>query len=104
MITSFSLAASKLQRVNGMNFQVTITRTDTGANTHIKSDTAEASKDVVSWSEALAEAKHFGLINLPESIAAKALPPGFPLHTSADTGLANLISHGFVLGKSRPAR
>jgi hypothetical protein len=87
-----------------MHFQVTITRTDTGANTHVKSDTTKASKDFVSWSEALAEAEHLGLINVAESIAAKALPPGFPLHVSADTGLANLISHGFVLGKSRPAR
>ena len=85
-----------------MNFQVTITRTDTGANTRVKSETGEASKDVASWSDALAEAEHLGLINAAESIAGKALPPGFPLHTSADTNLKNLVRHGFVPGKASP--
>jgi hypothetical protein len=39
------------------------------------------------------------LINAAESIAAKALPPGFPLHTSSHTDLKNLIGHGFVPDK-----
>jgi hypothetical protein len=104
MITSFSLAASKLQRFNGMSCQVTITRTDTGANTRVKSDTGEANKDVASWSEALAEAERLGLINAAESLAAKALPPGFPLHASADASVADLVRHGFALGKGAPSR
>jgi hypothetical protein len=85
-----------------MKFQVTITRTDTGANTHVKSDTAEASKDVASWNDALTEAERLGLINAAESIAAKALPPGLPLHTSADADLDSLVRHGFVLGHPSP--
>jgi hypothetical protein len=104
MITSFSLAASELQRFNSMSCQVTITRTDTGANTRVKSDTGEANKDVASWSEALAEAERLGLINAVESLAAKALPPGFPLHVSADASVADLVRHGFALGKGAPPR
>ena len=87
-----------------MKVQVTITRTDTGANTYVKSDTEEAHKDVASWNEALAEAEHHGLINAAESIGAKALPPGFPFNTSTDVGLENLIKHGFVRGKGSPPR
>jgi hypothetical protein len=87
-----------------MKIQVTITRTDTGANTHVKSDTEDAHKDVASWSDALAEAEDLGLINAAEAIGAKALPPGFPFHTSADAGIENLMQHGFVRGKGSPPR
>lgn len=85
-----------------MNVQVTITRTDTGANTHVRSDTAEASKDIASWSDAITEAERLGLINAAEVIAAKALPPGFPLHASANTNLDTLIKNGFVPGTHNP--
>jgi hypothetical protein len=85
-----------------MSFQVTITRTDMGANTHVKSENREASKNVASWSDALTEAEQLGLINAAESLGAKALPSGLPLHTTADTELGNLVSHGFVLGKASP--
>lgn len=87
-----------------MKTQVTITRTDTGASTHVKSDTEAAHKDVASWNEALAEAEELGLINAAESIGAKALPRGFPFNTSTDTGLENLMQHGFVRGKGNPPR
>ena len=46
-----------------MELQVTITRTDDGANTHVKSRNGEASKDYASWSDALDEASSIGLIN-----------------------------------------
>ena len=98
------ISASKLPGGNGMKVQVTITRTDTGANTYVKSDTEDAHKDVASWNEALTEAEELGLINAPESIGAKALPPGFPFHTSADAGLEGLMNHGFVQGKGSPPR
>jgi hypothetical protein len=87
-----------------MKLQVTITRTDAGANTHVMSETEDAHKDVACWSDALTEAQEFGLINGAEAIGAKALPPGFPLHTSADTGIENLIQHGFVRGKGNSPR
>lgn len=87
-----------------MKVQVTITRTASGANTHVKSDTEEAHRDVASWKEALAEAEELGLINAAESIEAKALPPGFPFHSSTDAGLENLIKHGFVRSKGSPPR
>lgn len=87
-----------------MKVHVTITRTDTGANTRVKSDTEAAHKDVASWDEAVAEAEELGLINAAESIEAKALPPGFPFHTSTDTNFENLLKHGFVLGKGSPPR
>jgi hypothetical protein len=87
-----------------MKFQVTITRTDTGANTHVKSDTEDAHKDVASWNEALAEAEELGLINAAESVGAKVLPPGFPFHGSTDADLESLFKHGFVRGKGSPPR
>ncbi len=87
-----------------MKAQVTITRTDTGANTHVKSETEEAHKDVASWDEALAEAEELGLINAAESIGAKVMPPGFPFHTFTDASLENLPKHGFVPGKGSPPR
>jgi hypothetical protein len=99
-----NIRASKLQRGHDMKIQVTITRTDTGANTQVKSDTEDAHKDVASWDDALAEAQDLGLINAAESIGAKVLPPGFPFHTSADVDIESLMQHGFVRGKGSPPR
>jgi hypothetical protein len=87
-----------------MKLQVTITRTDTGANTHVMSDTEDAHKDVASWNDALAEAENLGLINAAEAIGAKALPPGFPFHTSTDSGIESLMRQGFVRGKGSSPR
>jgi hypothetical protein len=87
-----------------MKTQVIITRTDTGANTQVKSQTEDVHKDVASWSDAVGEAEELGLINGAESIGAKALPPGFPFHTFTDAGIENLMQHGFVRGKGAPPR
>ena len=87
-----------------MKTQVTITRTDTGANTRVKSDNEDAHKDFASWSDAVAEAQDLGLINAAEFIGANALPPGFPFHTFTDAGIENLLQHGFVRGKGSPPR
>ncbi len=85
-----------------MDMQITITRTDDGANTKAKSDHGEASKDYASWDSALKEAQTLGLINAVEATAAKALPPGFPLHTSADIKFGTLYANNFVAGKTTP--
>jgi hypothetical protein len=87
-----------------MKVQVTLTRTDTGATTKIRSDSGESSKEYSSWNDALIDAEHIGLINEVESTAAKALPPGFPLHTNAELDLSVLGNQGFVPGKTPPAR
>lgn len=87
-----------------MEVYVTITRTDTGADTRVKSGTEAAHKDVASWNQAVAEAEELGLINAAESIEAKAMPPGFPFHTSTDADFENLLKHGFVPGKGSPPR
>jgi hypothetical protein len=84
-----------------MKFQVTLTRTDAGANTKIKSETGESSKDYSSWEDALTEAEHIGLINMMESTAAKLLPPGFPLHTNVELDPSTLSTQGFVAGKTQ---
>lgn len=86
-----------------MKVQVTLTRTDTGATTKIRSDSGESSKEYSSWNDALIDAEHLGLINGVESTAAKA-PPGFPLHTNAELDLSVLGNQGFVPGKRPPAR
>ncbi len=85
-----------------MKVQVTITRTDTGANTNIKPDSGEYSKDYSSWGEALSEAERAGFINAVESTAAKLLPPGFPLHTNAEVDSSAFAIPGFVAGKRVP--
>jgi hypothetical protein len=77
-----------------MKVQVTLTRTDTGATTKIRSDSGESSKEYSSWNDALIDAEHIGLINEVESTAAKALPPGFPLHTNAELDLSVLGNQG----------
>jgi hypothetical protein len=85
-----------------MNVQVTLTRTDAGANTNIRSDSGESSKDYSSWEDALTEAEHIGFINKVESMAAKDLPPGFPSHTNAEVDSSAFSSQGFVAGKRLP--
>jgi hypothetical protein len=87
-----------------MKVQVTLTRTDTGTNTNVRSDSGESSKNYPTWEDALTEAEHLGFINTVESMAAKALPPGFPLHTSAEVDSFAFISQGFVTGKRLPPR
>lgn len=85
-----------------MDLQVTITRTDSGANTNVKSRNGEANKDYPSWSDALKEASEIGLINAVEAAAAHAMPPGLPFHTGADVAPENLEGHGFRIGKASP--
>jgi hypothetical protein len=87
-----------------MKVEVTLTRTDTGATTRIRSDSGESSKEYSSWSDALIDAEHIGLINRVESTAAKALPPGFPLHTNAELEPSMLGNQGFAPGKIPPPR
>jgi len=79
--------------------KVQVTRTDTRANTNIRSDSGESSKDYSSWEDALTEAEHIGFINKVESMAAKDLPPGFPSHTNAEVDSSAFSSQGFVAGK-----
>jgi hypothetical protein len=64
-----------------MKIQVVVTRTDMGATTKLMSTSGESSKNYASWNDALKEAEDLKLINTVEATAAKALPPGFPLHT-----------------------
>ena len=85
-----------------MKIQVTLTRTDSGANTNIRSASGELSKDYSSWEDALTEAEHIGFINTVESVAAKALPPGLPFHTNAEVDSSAFSSQGFVAGKRLP--
>ena len=62
-----------------MNVQVTLTRTDTGANTNIRSDSGEPSKDNSSWEDALTEAERIGLINPVEGNGCKGSSAGIPI-------------------------
>jgi len=85
-----------------MKVQVRITRTDTGANTRVKSDKNEVSKDYGSWDDALVEANEIGLINGVEATAAKILPPGMPFNTTTETDATVFSVAGFVSGKQPP--
>jgi hypothetical protein len=85
-----------------MKMQVTLTRTDSGATTKVTTSNGEARKDYLSWDDALMDGEHLGLLNTVESIAAKALPPGLPLHTKADVNLSELSDSGFISGKTPP--
>jgi len=85
-----------------MKVQVTLTRTDTGANTKVKSESGEMSKNYSSWEEALSDAVHIGLINTVEAVAAKVLPSGFPLHTNAELDTSRMSSQGFLSGRTYP--
>jgi hypothetical protein len=88
--------------MNDMEVQVTITRMDEGVRTQIRGDAGELNKDYSTWGDALIEAEHTGLINEVESMAAKALPPGFPLHTKADVDPSSFRILGFIPGKTSP--
>lgn len=85
-----------------MMFEVTITRMDDGVRTQIRADVGELNKNYSTWSDALMEAEHIGLINVAESMAAQLLPPGFPLHTNAEVDPSTFSTLGFVLGKTSP--
>lgn len=85
-----------------MKGQVTLTRTNTGANTKIRSDSGESSKEYSSWDDALIDAERIGLISGLEATASKALPPGFPLHANPELDLSVLGNQGFVPGKTPP--
>jgi hypothetical protein len=85
-----------------MEMQVTLTRTDSGATTKVTSSNGEARKDYQSWGDALTDGQHLGLLNTAESIVAKALPPGLPLHTKADVIWGDLSESGFIPGKTPP--
>jgi hypothetical protein len=87
-----------------MKVQVRITRTDTGSNTRVKSETQEVSKDYGSWDEALTEAEGLALINGVEAKAAKIMPPGMPYNTSTEVDTSVLSAAGFVAGKASPAQ
>jgi len=87
-----------------MKLQVTISRTDHGANIRVKSHNGEASKDYSSWKEALNEAASIGLISSAEGTAARALPHGLPFHTGSDMELQAMGGHGFTIGKTSPLR
>jgi hypothetical protein len=85
-----------------MKVQVVVTRTDAGATTKMMSNGRESSKNYASWDDALKEAEHLKLINPTEAVAAKALPPGFPLHTTTEMEAETLASNGFTPGKPPP--
>jgi hypothetical protein len=85
-----------------MKVQVVVTRTDTGATTKLMTNGGESSKNYTSWDDALKEAQDLKLIKTAEAIAAKALPPGFPLHTTTEMEVETLASNGFTPGKPPP--
>jgi hypothetical protein len=62
-----------------MKVQVTLTRTDTGANTNIRSDSGESSKDYSSWEDALNEAEHIGFIQYSRVNGCKGSSAGIPI-------------------------
>jgi hypothetical protein len=85
-----------------MKVQVVVTRTDAGATTKMMSSGGESSKNYASWDDALKEAQDLKLINTAEAMTAKALPPGFPLHTTTEMEAETLASNGFTPGKPPP--
>ena len=85
-----------------MKIQVVVTRTDAGATTKLMSKGGQSSKNYVSWDDALKEAEQLKLINTAEAMAAKALPPGFPLHATTEMDAGTFANAGFTPGKTRP--
>jgi hypothetical protein len=85
-----------------MKIQVVVTRTDTGATTKLMTNSGESSKNYACWNDALKEAEDLKLINTVEATAAKALPPGLPLHTTTEMDAGNLANAGFTPGKTLP--
>jgi hypothetical protein len=82
-----------------MKVQVVVTRTDSGATTKMMSSGGGSSKNYASWDDALKEAQHLKLINTTEATAAKALPPGLPLHTTTEMEAKTLASNGGFIAK-----
>jgi hypothetical protein len=85
-----------------MKIQVVVTHTDTGATTKLMTNSGESTKNYASWNDALKEAEDLKLINTVEATAAKALPPGLPLHTTTEMDAGNLANAGFTAGKALP--
>ena len=85
-----------------MRVEVIVTRTDAGATTQLRIDKKEVRKDYASWDDALADAQQLELLNVVEATAAKILPPGMPLHASAEVEVVDLTSHGFTSEKLPP--
>ena len=85
-----------------MKIQVVVTRTDTGATTKLMTKSGESSKNYASWNDALKEAEALRLINTVEATAAKALPPGLPLHATTEMDPGSLANAGFTPGKTSP--
>ena len=85
-----------------MNIEVTVTRTDTGARTQLRSESGEVNKNYSSWQEALREAEEMGLINNAGVAAANVMPPGFPLHTKTQADPSVFKAKGFIPGKTIP--
>jgi hypothetical protein len=65
-------------------------------------NSGESSKKYASWNDALKEAEDLKLINTVEATAARALPPGLPLHTTTEMDAGNLANAGFTPGKTLP--
>jgi hypothetical protein len=85
-----------------MKIQVVVKRMDTGATTRLMTNGGESSKNYASCNDALKEAEDLKLINTLEATAAKALPPGLPLHTTTEMDAGNLANAGFTPGKTSP--
>jgi hypothetical protein len=85
-----------------MNIEVTVTRTDSGARTQLRSENGEVNKDYSSWQDALREAEEMGLIGSAGEITANVMPPGLPLHTKAEADPSVFSAKGFVPGKTTP--
>ena len=86
-----------------MKIQVVVTRTDSGATTKLMTENGESSKSYASWKDALKEAEDLKLISMVEATAAKALPPGLPLHTTTEVEAGNWPANaGFTPGKTSP--
>jgi hypothetical protein len=85
-----------------MKIQVVVTHTDTGATTQLTSNSGASSKNYASWNDALREADDLKLIKTVEATAAKALPPGFPLHTTTELETGAFANVGFISGKTPP--
>jgi hypothetical protein len=94
--------SSGTAEVGTMKIQVVVTRSDTGATTKLMTNSGESSKYYASWTDALKEAEDLKLINTVEATAAKALPPGLPLHTTTEMDARNLANAGFIPGKTSP--
>lgn len=85
-----------------MSLKITISHTDDGATTTVSAEDNNATKHYPSWSGALADGERLGLLNSVEAVAAKALPPGLPMHTTSDLSLNAILSEGFQKDQPRP--